>query len=69
MHYVQKFLLDSTFVAWLRAEFGRYMGFPSITLEGDTKDVVLALGRGDGGMGKFGSLILDAKDVLKGSRL
>jgi hypothetical protein len=60
MRYVQKFLLDSTaaeaFVAWLRAEFGRYMGFPSITFEGDTKDVVLALGRGDGGMGKFGVL-------------
>jgi hypothetical protein len=60
MCYVQKYLLDPTvaeaFGAQLEDEFGRYMGFPSFTLEGDAKEVVLALGRGDGGMGKFGVL-------------
>jgi hypothetical protein len=53
-------ILDPTaakaFGAWLEVEFKRYMGFPSITLEGDAKEVVLALGRGDGGKGKFGVL-------------
>jgi hypothetical protein len=48
--------IAEAFGARLEAEFGRYMGFLSFTLEGDAKEVVLALGIGDGGMGKFGVL-------------
>jgi hypothetical protein len=68
MCYAQKYLMDPTapeaLGAWLGAGLGRYMRFPSITLEGDAQEVVLALGIADGSMSKFESLILDA--ILKG---
>lgn len=47
MCYAQKYLMDPTapeaLGAQLGAKIGRYMRFPSITLEGNAQEVVLAL--------------------------
>jgi len=67
--YFQMYILDPSFAeafgACLGAEFGRYLGFPLITLEGDAREMVMALTREDEGLGRYDSLILYAKEVLK----
>lgn len=67
---VQQYISDPTtteaFGARLGVEFGCHLRFQSIILEGDAKEVVIALGRDDNGLGKYGSLIVDAREILAG---
>jgi len=46
-------------------EFGLAMGFHSIDLEGDARDIITTLGRDNGFLGKYGSLIADAREKLR----
>lgn len=45
-------------------EFCRDLGFPSIVLEGDAQEIVSALGNEAQCLGKYMSLIADARDLL-----
>jgi ribonuclease HI len=69
MCFSQKYQLDPStaeaFGVQLAAEFARFQGFTSISLEGDAQEVVRAMHRDDEGRYPFGSLIFDAKEILK----
>jgi hypothetical protein len=67
---VQQYVSDPTIAeaigAWQGAKLGRDMGLQSIVLECDSKEIVLALGRVDYGLGKYGSIIVVARKLLTG---
>jgi len=69
MCFSQKYQLDPStaeaFGVLLAAEFAWFQGFTSISLEGDAQEVVRAVHRDDEGRYPFGSLIFDAKEILK----
>jgi hypothetical protein len=66
---VQKFILDPSVAeaigAKLGAEFGRTLGLYSIFLEGDTSEVVSALNREEEEFSRMGSIIAEARKILK----
>jgi hypothetical protein len=45
-------------------EFGREMGFPSIELEGDAREIVLALGSSEERCGAYGNIIMEIRLLL-----
>jgi ribonuclease HI len=54
--------------ALLAVEFSRDSGFQHVILEGDSKNVVLALSETDANLSRYGQIIEDAKVVLRGFR-
>jgi hypothetical protein len=66
---VQKFILDPSVAeaigAKLGAELGRFLGLHSIFLEGDASEVVSALNREEEGFSRMGSIIAEAREVLR----
>jgi len=65
---VQRYISDSTvaeaYGARLAVEFGIFLGLRSIILEGDASEIIQALRSSDSVLGKFGSLISDAQNLL-----
>jgi len=66
---VQKFILDPSVAeaigAKLGADLGRFLGLDSIVLEGDASEVVSALNREEEGFSRMGSIIVEARKVLR----
>jgi hypothetical protein len=69
MCYSQKFVMDpiaaEAFGARLAVEFCAFLSYHFISLEGDAQEVVKAMLRDDDSCCSFGSLIHDAKEILK----
>jgi hypothetical protein len=70
---VQKYILDPTTAeaigARLGAELGQNLGLHSIFLEGDASAVITALRMEDADFSKFGNVILETREILKGLSL
>jgi ribonuclease HI len=54
--------------ALLAVEFSRDSGLQHVILEGDSKNVVLALSETNANLSRYGQIIEDAKVVLRGFR-
>jgi hypothetical protein len=67
---VQRYILDPTIAeaigAKMGAELGRVLGLHSIFLEGDANVVVTALNREDEDFSRFGNIIVETREILKG---
>jgi hypothetical protein len=67
---VQKFIVDPSTAeaigARVGAELGRRLGLQSIMLEGDASVVIEALRREGEDLSRFGNVILETKELLKG---
>jgi len=46
------------------AEFGRFLGLPSVILDGDALEVVLALDNDEEGAGYYGNLVVETRGIL-----
>jgi len=70
MRSVQQYIFDpavaEAYGARQAAEFGRFLGLNSVLLEGDALAIILALGRIEVDDGNYGSLIMDARNILQG---
>jgi hypothetical protein len=47
-------------------EFGRFLGLNSVIVEVDAIEIISTLGKTEEEAGKFGSLIMDARSLLRG---
>jgi len=63
--YIKDPTTAEAIVARRAVEFGREMGFASIELEGDAREVVLALGRAEACEAVFGSIIMETRLLLQ----
>jgi hypothetical protein len=66
----QRYILDPTVAeaigAKMGAKLGRILGLHSIFLEGDASAVATALNREEEEFSRFGSIIVETREILKG---